>query len=152
VISTNYTIKSKRKIYGIFGALITLIFPYFLLLNNQDNQLETAQSLCPFMMLTGFPCPGCGITKSLVYCYQADFIKSLSYHILGPLVIVFCLFTIVLLTIEIVNKRDYFTNLFFNKKLAYGLGIFLGIYHFIRIVIYIKNNSLDYIIRQSIWR
>jgi uncharacterized membrane protein len=152
--SINYTIntKSKRKIYGIIGAFITLMIPFFLQFFNQNNHLETDQSLCPLKMLTGFPCPGCGITKSLVYFYEGDLQKSLYYHIFGPLVIVFCIVTIVVLTTELITKKEYFNKLLFNKKLAYGLGIFLATYHFIRIVYFIRNNSIDDILKQSIWK
>ncbi|WP_395051704.1 DUF2752 domain-containing protein [Flavobacterium sp.] len=152
--SINYTIniKSKRKIYGIIGAFITLMIPFFLMFFNHNNHLETDQSLCPLKMLTGFPCPGCGITKSLVYFYEGDLQKSLYYHILGPLVILFCVVTIVVLTTELITKKEYFNNLLFNKKLAYGLGIFLATYHFIRIIYFIKNNSIDDILHQSIWK
>lgn len=152
--STNYTIntRSRRKIYGIIGAFITLMIPFFLMFFNHNNHLETDQSLCPLKMLTGFPCPGCGITKSLVYFYEGDIYKSLYYHILGPLVILFCIVTIVVLTTELITKKEYFNNLLFNKKLAYGLGIFLATYHFIRIIYFINNNSMDDILRESIWR
>lgn len=152
--STGYTIniKSKRKIYGIIGGFITLMIPFFLIFFNQNAHLETDQSLCPLKMLSGFPCPGCGITKSLVYFYEGDLQKSLYYHILGPFVILFCLTTIVVLTTELITKKEYFNQLLFNKKLAYSLGIFLATYHFIRIIYFINNNSIDDIILQSIWR
>jgi hypothetical protein len=152
--STNYIIsaQSKRKIYGIIGALITLMVPFFLIFFNQDNHLETAQSLCPLKMLTGFPCPGCGITKSLVYFYEGDLQKSLYYHILGPFVVLFCLVAFGVLTTELITKKEYFNTLLFNRKLAYGLAIFLATYHFIRIIYFINNNSIDDILRQSIWK
>lgn len=152
--STSYTIntQSKRKIYGIIGASITLMIPFFLMIFNQDNHLETAQSLCPLKLLSGFPCPGCGITKSLVYFYEGDLQKSLYYHILGPFVILFCIVAIVVLTTELITKKEYFNSLLFNKRLAYGLAIFLVTYHFIRIIYFIKNNSIDDILRQSIWK
>lgn len=152
--SINYTIntQSKRKIFGIIGALITLMIPFFLVLFNQSNHLESDQSLCPLKMLSGFPCPGCGITKSLVYFYEGDIYKSLYYHILGPFVIGFCVVTIAVLSTELITKKEYFTRILFNKKLAYSLAIFLAIYHFIRIVYFIKTNSLDDILRESIWR
>ena len=118
---------------------------------NQNNHLETDQSLCPFKMLTGYPCPGCGITKSLVYFYQGDLYKSLYYHVLGPFVILFCLVTIVVLTLELVTKQEYFDKYFYNKKLAYVLGFLLASYHFVRIIYFINNNSIDDIWRQSIW-
>ena len=154
MISTSYTIntQSKRKIYGIIGALITLMVPFFLIFFNQHTHLETAQSLCPLKMLSGFPCPGCGITKSLVYFYEGDLQKSLYYHILGPFVVAFCIVTIGVLTTELITQKEYFNRLLFNKKLGYGLAIFLVIYHFIRIIYFINNNSIDDILRQSIWR
>lgn len=152
--STNYTIntQSKRKIYGIIGALITLMVPFFLVISNQSNHLETDQSLCPLKMLSGFPCPGCGITKSMVYFYEGDIYKSLYYHILGPFVICFCVVAIVVLSVELMTKKEYFTRLLYNKKLAYGLAVFLAIYHFVRIVYFIHDNSMDGILRESIWR
>lgn len=150
----NYTINrhSKRKIYGIIGALITLVIPFFLMFFNHDNHLEVDQSLCPFKMLTGFPCPGCGITKSMVYFYEGDIYKSLYYHILGPFVIAFCTATVLVLSLELITKKEYFNKMLFNKKIAYGLGIFLGTYHFIRIIYFIKSNSIDDILHQSIWK
>ncbi|TRX23612.1 DUF2752 domain-containing protein [Flavobacterium franklandianum] len=152
--SINYTIniKSKRKIYGIIGAFITLMVPFFLILFDQNTHLETDQSLCPLKMLSGFPCPGCGITKSLVYLYEGDLQKSLYYHILGPFVILFCIVTIGVLATELITKKEYFNGLLFNRKLAYCLAIFLASYHFIRILYFINNNSMDDILLQSIWR
>ncbi len=151
---TNYTIntRDKRKWYGITGALVTLIIPYSLLLNNGNHHLETDQSLCPFKMLTGFPCPGCGITKSLVYFYEGDIYKSLSYHLLGPFVIAFCLLTIVVLTAELITKKEYFTKWLYNKKLAYGLAIFLATYHIVRLVFFVIDNSWQSILEQSVWK
>jgi hypothetical protein len=154
VISTGYITNTriKRKIYGIIGALITLVIPYVLMLNNSNHHLETDQSYCPFKMLTGFPCPGCGITKSLVYFYEGDIYKSLSYHIFGPLVIGFSVLTIAVLVTEIITQKEYFTKWMYNKKLAYALGVFLAVYHLIRLGFFIYNNSWSSIVHQSIWQ
>lgn len=144
--------KIQIQIFGIIGATITLMVPFFLLFFNQGNHLETDQSLCPLKMLSGFPCPGCGITKSMVYLYEGDVQKSLYYHLLGPFVISFCIATIAVLSAELLTKKEYFTALLFNKKLAYSLAIFLATYHLIRIIFFVQNNSIDEILRQSIWR
>ncbi|MEO7343942.1 MAG: DUF2752 domain-containing protein [Methylotenera sp.] len=154
MISTSYIIntRNKRKLYGIIGALVTLLIPYFLWLNNGTHHLETDQSFCPFKMLTGFPCPGCGITKSLVYFYEGDIYKSLSYHILGPFVIAFCLLTVIVLITELITKKEYFTKWLYSKKLAYGLAVFLAGYHLIRLVYFVYENSWDSILQQSVWK
>lgn len=153
VISTNYIIntKVKRKIYGIAGAFITLAIPFVLLLQNGSHHLETDQSFCPFKMLTGFPCPGCGITKSLVYFYEGNLYKSVSYHILGPFVIAFAVLTIVVLTTELITEKEYFHKWLYNRKLAYGLAIFLAAYHIIRLVYFVYENTWISILQQSIW-
>lgn len=119
---------------------------------NGNHHLETDQSFCPFKMLTGFPCPGCGITKSLVYFYEGDLYKSLGYHILGPFVILGCIFTILLLTTELISEKEYFNKFLYNRKLAYGLGIFLAVYHIVRLAYFIHDNSWHSILQQSIWQ
>jgi hypothetical protein len=121
------------------------------MLQNSNHHLQTDQSYCPFKMLTGFPCPGCGITKSLVYFYQGDVYKSLSYHIFGPFVIAFCILTIAVLTTELITKKEYFNNLLYNRKLAILFGILLGIYHATRLVYFIYENSWQSILQQSNW-
>jgi hypothetical protein len=153
VTSTDYTTKTRttRKIYGIIGAAITLIVPFFIMLTNHSH-LESEQSFCPFKMLTGFPCPGCGITKSLVYFYEGDIYKSMGYHILGPFVILFCLTTIVVLITELKTGKEYFNAVLYNRKTAYALAILLGFYHFIRVIYFIHGNSWDAILQQSIWK
>ncbi len=151
---TNSTNSSahKRKIYVIIGALLTLVIPFFFMLNDSDNQLETAQSLCPLKMLSGFPCPGCGITKSMVYFYEGNVWKSLSFHIFGPFAIVFSIITIIVLVVELLTKKEYFNYYLYNKKIAYFLATVLVIYHIIRLFYFIQNNNIDSILKQSIWK
>lgn len=42
--------------------------------------------VCPFRLLTGLPCPGCGLTRSLVCLLHGDLASSIAFHPLGPLV------------------------------------------------------------------
>ena len=128
------------------------MIPFFLMLNNKDNHLKTDQSFCPIKMLTGFPCPSCGITKSIVYFYQGDSVRSLSYHILGPAAVFLCAFTIVLLSIEIKTKKEYFNQYLYNKKIAYGLAVFIGVYHILRLIYFIHAHSFQEILKESIWK
>ena len=144
-------IKKQRKYYGIIAASITLIIPFLLIFFDQNIALEYKQSFCPFKMLTGFPCPGCGVTKSLVFLYEFDLYKSLYYNAFGPLIIFFCLFTIILLSVELITNKEYFNQYLYNKKLAIVLGFILGCYHIIRLIYFIKNHSLADIAKESIW-
>jgi len=134
---------------GIAGALITLAFPYFIMATNPH--VETAQSFCPMKMLTGLPCPGCGITKSLVFAYQGEIYKSISFHILGFPAIIACIMTVIVLSAEIMTGKEYFQNILHSHRLAYFLAIVLGGYHLIRTVIFIFQHSWADILRESIW-
>jgi hypothetical protein len=45
-------------------------------------------TLCPFRLLTGHPCPGCGMGHALVAAMRGDLSASWNYHPLGlPLLI-----------------------------------------------------------------
>jgi len=44
---------------------------------------ESGPNFCPFRMLTGLPCPGCGMGHALVYALRGDFFASFSAHPLG---------------------------------------------------------------------
>jgi hypothetical protein len=43
-------------------------------------------SLCLFHHLSGLPCPGCGMTRSLVCCAHGAWADAIAFHPLGPLV------------------------------------------------------------------
>ena len=40
--------------------------------------------LCPMKASSGLPCPGCGITRSMIYCSRGDFARAFHHHPLGP--------------------------------------------------------------------
>ena len=128
-----------------------LIIPFFILLTN-NGTLESEQSFCPFKMLTGFPCPGCGITKSLVYLYEGDLHKSITFHLFGPVVMVLSVYFLIKFSLELYYKKPFFATTFNKKKWTYVFVALLIVYHLIRIVFFIKNNSWDAILKESIWR
>jgi hypothetical protein len=128
-----------------------LAVPYLIMLTS-NGHIESEQSLCPFKMVSGFPCPGCGITKSIIFFYEGDLYKSLYYHILGPLVPLASLAAILVLSTELLTTKTYFSSVIYSQKLAYVLAILLGIYHFIRLIIFVSTHSVQQILQESIWQ
>lgn len=41
-------------------------------------------TLCPFALLLGYPCPGCGMGRSVWACLNGEFTTAFTYHPLGP--------------------------------------------------------------------
>jgi hypothetical protein len=132
-------------------VLLVLIIPFFILITNSGN-LESEQSFCPFKMLTGFPCPGCGITKSVVYFYDGDLLKSITFHLFGPFVIILSVYFLIKLSLELYYKKLFFANTFNKKKWTYVFVVLLIAYHTIRIFLFVYNNSWNSIMKESIWR
>lgn len=42
--------------------------------------------LCPFRALTGYPCPGCGMTRAFCAIGHGEFARAVGYNALSPLV------------------------------------------------------------------
>lgn len=128
-----------------------LVIP-FLIYYKDNGSLESEQSFCPFKMLTGFPCPGCGITKSIVYFYDGNIYKSLLHHLFGPFIVVLCLFLLVKFTIEFKQNKTFIDISYNNrKKIAYSIAVILFCYHIIRVVYFIYSHSYSEILKESIW-
>jgi Protein of unknown function (DUF2752) len=45
---------------------------------------DEGPTLCPFAVITGHACPGCGMTRALAYLVRGDFDRALVYHPLAP--------------------------------------------------------------------
>jgi Protein of unknown function (DUF2752) len=45
---------------------------------------EPGVTLCPFKLLTGWPCPGCGMGHAVVAAMRGNLAASFAYHPLGP--------------------------------------------------------------------
>jgi hypothetical protein len=64
----------------------------------------TVPNVCTLRQLTGVPCPGCGLTRSVVSAAHGDWRASYGYHRLGPFILLYLLtqilYRIAWLTIE----------------------------------------------------
>jgi len=47
---------------------------------------EHGPTLCPFALVTGTACPGCGMTRAVAFLIRGDLDISSSYHPLAPLI------------------------------------------------------------------
>lgn len=152
MISTNFTtnnkhIKAKWLLVAIFAA--TLVVPLLILLFNPT--FESSQSVCPVKALTGFPCPGCGITKSIIFFYKGEILTSLSYHLLGIPAVIFAALSLAIVLL-FKETPSAIKKIIFNKQLGFAFALFLVVYHSIRLVLFVSAHNMDEILKESIWK
>lgn len=81
--------------------------------------------VCPFFYITGFLCPGCGLTRSLIALLQGNIIASISYHPLGPLIhLTWMFFALDFLFLQAKNLKNV-SNWIKAKPLYSGLCLIL---------------------------
>jgi hypothetical protein len=68
-----------------YGAAAIVLLLCVARLVDPDRPLPI--DLCAFKQLTGLPCPGCGLTRSLCHAIRGDWSTSVSYHPAGVLLL-----------------------------------------------------------------
>lgn len=81
--------------------------------------------LCTFKMLTGFDCPGCGLTRAFVFALHGHFYASYMMHIWGIPLALFTLFQIPYRLILIATNRP--AGKWFSPSVRPWVTRFLGL-------------------------
>jgi len=115
------------------------------------GHLQESQSFCPFKMLTGLPCPGCGMVKSMVSLYRGNLAESFRFHLFGPVLVLFFTSALLVMTAELIRGRNFRFRWLYNMKLAYVVAVLMGSYHLIRIIVFVSAHSIQEILHESIW-
>ncbi|MCG7633890.1 DUF2752 domain-containing protein [Gordonia McavH-238-E] len=61
--------------------------------------------LCPFAVMTGLPCPGCGLTRSWVALMHGDVGSAFTFNVFGPVFLVLTAVTVVTAALTLVRRR-----------------------------------------------
>ncbi|WP_232677226.1 DUF2752 domain-containing protein [Nocardioides sp. R-C-SC26] len=83
---------------GAVGALATaaLLSP---------DGIEDGPIICPFRMLTGLPCPGCGLTRAWVYAMHGRWSDSLTANPFGVVSMVLAAALVLAVVFALVRRR-----------------------------------------------
>lgn len=107
---------NNKKIISIFLGIILFI----LYSKAMDKAFGT---VCTLKLLTGYPCPSCGMTRSLIELMHFHLIESFKMH---PLLI-----------LVLIGVALYFYNEYFNKKYSKVLIVYGIITLVIFVIVYI---------------
>lgn len=92
---------------------------------------------CPFLALTGHPCPFCGGTRSFAYMWQGDVGRASALYPLGPLLFCATLAAIPALVLVVAFDGDLVVRLStrWKRALAAAVGGVLGISWILKLTI-----------------
>jgi hypothetical protein len=88
------------------------------------HAMHTTLPACPFLTITGHPCPFCGGTRSFAYLWDGDLTRAVLLYPLGPLLFVGTFVAIPVLAAALLTDRDLTVRLpdHLRRPLA-GAGI-----------------------------
>ncbi|MFE0751575.1 DUF2752 domain-containing protein [Gordonia sp. NPDC058843] len=99
--------------------------------------VDSGPQLCPFAVMTGLPCPGCGLTRSWVAFMHGDVGSAFTFNVFGPVFLVLAAVTVVAATVTLVRRRGGplagWRDLVLGPVGAVLLGVWLT-YGFVRIL------------------
>lgn len=96
--------------------------------------------ICPFFNFFNVPCPGCGLTRSIICLLHGDFLKSIQYNVLGIPIVIFCCFYVVVVLMNQYDRLEMFF-LKYRKRIIVGAVVVLILVECINL----RNPLLSYI-------
>ncbi|HLN31465.1 MAG TPA: DUF2752 domain-containing protein [Gemmataceae bacterium] len=122
----------RRVLVGI-ALMLVAVFATAIWLNPYDasgapRRMETHLQLglppCTFRLMTGVPCPSCGMTTSFALLLHGDIANSLRANAVGTLLAVFCLALIPWSLACVVFKR-FFLIVSLDRALTWIVVVFI---------------------------
>lgn len=109
-----------------FGFAILIVTVFYIFMHTCFD------AFCPMYVLTGLPCPGCGITRSIIFFLTGQWRRSFYIHPMGCILILFALYCGFFRYIKGKKVPGF-------KQIAIGLAGVAVVLFIIRMVIYFPD-------------
>ncbi len=70
---------------------------------------DHGQTTCPVLLLTGLPCPGCGLTRSWVHLSHGDVGAAFDYNLFGPAFYLVAVGLAIATVVALVRRRPLYS-------------------------------------------
>lgn len=116
----------KKYIWPILIFSMFLIITYLLKITN-----------CPVKLITGMPCPGCGMTRAGFAVLRLDFVEALKYN---PLIFIFP----IIVWIIVFNERPIISKIYKNNIFWTIILIMVVSVYVLRLIFVYPDVPMDY--------
>ncbi len=103
--------------------------------------------LCPMALMTGIPCPGCGLTRAFCLMTHGRLAEALSYHALAPAVLAYLAFLWIYKMIE--SARGMPPPLP-THRIGAAAAIGMTCFWIVRLALFFCEGGLDVVARENI--
>jgi hypothetical protein len=120
--------KRLKNLFFVISILMVIAIGYYILYVNYPSFVVK----CMFKQMTGFKCPGCGVTRMLVNFMEFDFMDGVKYNIFLAATLPFVVYIIVYSAyLYLVDKKG---NKVFNVS-CYVYAVLLVVWGIVRNII-----------------
>lgn len=121
----------EKRIFGLAIAIVPILVGTALNLG-----IHIPLWGCPLVRYAGIPCPGWGLTRSVVAAMRGDWHQAIAYHLFGPLILIGFIIAALHLSLELIRDRKlncFYIRWVTNPKIQiFSFLILLG-YHAVRL-------------------
>ncbi len=113
---------------------------------------QTGPVWCPLRLLTGIPCPSCGLTRSFCAAAHGDWRSAFGFHVIGPLLFVATATAIPICMLELARGRRFESahRILFSSRVAwFEAGVF-ALYHVARLIAEFADGELARSMKSSV--
>jgi hypothetical protein len=151
----------KRRFYGgLFFSAGLLAFIFLFKPGSMEGDMGVKILICPFRNLTGLPCPGCGMTRSVHLMAHGELARALSIHAFSPLFFLGVFLEIINSLTAIIRrgKPIFLWGELLNRKVVkifiYVIVVAAVLYNFYRIwnIIHVSPTFIDAVHDSIIYR
>lgn len=114
--------------YKYFVLFLLIVVGIIALIYSDIPDPENHRTLCLFHNITGYPCPGCGVGRGIIFILKGYFTKALWMNPLSFLVLLFGVVSVVWIWYDIIKGKETYLPMLktgWGKKTQTALFIVL---------------------------
>lgn len=92
-------------------TIISILGGYFFVYLSTFLDPHQEHSVCIYKNITGYPCPGCGMTRSTISLFRGDFLQSLMWNPLAIIVNIMAITALIWMLYDLITNKPSFDKI-----------------------------------------